>query len=94
MIKNKACCLNCEYYHPCLGEADSFYHLHDFCGVWEISNPYLYKHPLNSFLETHYLDVEEANGVFCVWDDVECGLASCYMFKKADDNKLEVSDGG
>lgn len=46
-------CFNCCYFHGCLGEADSFYHIHNYCEKFNMTLDKDLESEVNSFLEDH-----------------------------------------
>ena len=82
MIKT---CLNCRYFKSCLSDSTSYYHIHNYCSLWDRTFPNLQKSFVTSFLDDHYNDLLKLNEKnpelnICICDDIECGLANCYMF--------------
>lgn len=78
-------CLNCSHFVPILEKPNSFYHIHNYCSLWDKTLPNLQKSFITSFLDDSYRELEklkEANPEIniCICDDIECGLANCYMF--------------
>lgn len=82
MIKT---CVNCAHFHGCLGEEESFYHIHDYCDQWNCVITHNMESDVNSFLENYWADmcraVPDALGVS---DDFETGEAHCWMFYSND----------
>ena len=80
-------CQNCIHYHSCLSEEGrTYFHIHNYCDKYKVTLGLLMKHRLTSFLNTYWLDMCEANSNNdCVYDDIECGLASCYLFMAKDE---------
>lgn len=82
-------CLNCSYFVPILEEPNSFYHIHNYCSLWNKTFANLQKSFISSFLNDNYRELKklkEANPELniCICDDIECGLANCYMFTPND----------
>ena len=78
-------CLNCSYFVPILEKPNSFYHIHNYCSLWDKTFANLQKSFITSFLDGNYSELEKLKEVnpelnICICDDIECGLANCYMF--------------
>lgn len=75
----KKCCNNCVHFHSCLGEEESFYHIHDYCDVWDRTNTAPMYSVINSFLDDYFVDFDASN-VNYINDDNETGESCCYRF--------------
>ena len=80
----KKTCMNCNHYHGCLAEEDTYYHIHDYCDAWKISNEHPEYSIISEFLKSGVYDVskdELPDGLTLeIYDDNETGEASCYRF--------------
>ena len=74
------------------GESDSFFHIHDYCEKWDKTNTSPMRSTLNNFLEDYWTDGCKARpDITGVCDDIETGLAGCYLFEandKSEDDDL------
>jgi len=87
----KKTCYNCEYFHGCLGEGDSYYHIHDYCEKFNMVLEKDFEIEVNRFLDDHWVDMEEANPEHGgVYNDFETGEAGCWMFAEADEKTPDV----
>ena len=84
-------CQNCFHFHSCLSEENSWYHIHNYCDKHGKTLGFLMEHPLTRFLDSHWLDMCEANSDHDgIYDDIECGLAGCYLFMAKDEINEEM----
>ena len=74
----KKTCRNCIHFHGCLGESDSFYHIHDYCDAWDRTNPCPMFSVINDFLDEYCIDFDH------ICDDHETGESRCYCFSQVD----------
>lgn len=79
------CCENCRYFYGCLEDPDSYFHIHEYCSIWQttLSGP---MHSLiNNFLDSGCYDVSEEElpeGLdLSMYDDHETGESYCYRFE-------------
>lgn len=73
----KTTCMNCLYYHKCLDDSGSNYHIHDYCEQLGRSIGNIFKGPLNSNLEF----LSNFTNYFPIYNDLEIGDAYCYLFE-------------
>ena len=75
-------CYNCAYYHDCLSEKDSYYHIHDYCEKFNQVMTHNLESKVNSFLDDHWATLGKAISMNDggVNDDFETGEAICWMF--------------
>ena len=66
-------CYNCSHYHTVCDSENTEIHWHDFCSQWGKI--------LDNFVYWNNYDLSEYG---IVYDDMETGLASCYMFSPLD----------
>lgn len=76
----KKTCMNCENYHGCMtDDSDSGYHFHNYCSQWNI----ILKADESEIFQLLGLADElgiNISDLFPIWDDIESGIAECYMF--------------
>lgn len=73
----KKTCMNCVYFHGCLSDEGSNYHIHNYCDQLGRSIGNIFKSPLNKDLEV----VSGFIDYFPLCDDIETGDAYCYLFE-------------
>lgn len=79
----KKTCINCTHFHSCLGESESFYHIHDYCDAWDRTITAPVNAEVNEFIDDFHSMAESG-----YYDDHETGLSGCYRFsekEKADE---------
>ncbi len=82
----KKTCINCVYYHGCLGEEENFYHIHDYCAAWDRTNTCPTYSLINSFLADY-----DTTGI-CIFDDNETGESGCYRFSPVEKQDEKLND--
>lgn len=82
----KKTCRNCIHFHGCLGEEESFYHIHDYCDVLDRTFSCPMYSIINSFLEDYCTDFD------FISDDHETGESSCYRFDPIDTEDEKFGD--
>lgn len=82
----KKTCENCIHFSGCLVDNSSERHIHNFCHMWKLVLENPPKSLLTRLLEEFQYDTErmlKSKKTLLnppLFDDIECGIASCYMF--------------
>ena len=87
----RKCCNNCIHFHPCLGEDESFYHIHDYCDVWDRTNTVPMYSLINSFLDDYFIDFDSISNGY-INDDNETGESCCYRFEQIEKQDKNFND--
>lgn len=82
----KKCCNNCVHFHSCLGEEESFYHIHDYCDIWDRTNTCPMYSAINSFLDDYCTEFDH------ICDDNETGESCCYRFDPIEKQEENFDD--
>ena len=82
----KKCCYNCIHFHGCLGEEESFYHIHDYCDAWDKTNTCSAFSLINSFLDDYCIEFDY------ICDDNETGESCCYRFDEVEKQDEKFND--
>jgi len=82
----KITCSNCRHFHACLSDVKTEDHFHNYCDMWRlvVANPP--RTMLTGVVEELRYDVERVydpnkpDEMPIFYNDLDCGLAGCYMF--------------
>lgn len=88
----KKTCLNCRHFHGCLSEANSSYHMHNYCDRLNVSLSSNLTAEVGRFLRDYWHVISEMpsdSPSSALYDDFETGDACCWLFEPTDE-----SDGG
>lgn len=80
------CCRNCIHYHGCLGEEESFYHIHDYCDKLDRTFMAPMNSVINNFLDDYCIEFDH------LCDDHETGESYCYQFDQKDSQDESFND--
>lgn len=85
----KKTCLNCRHFHGYLSEANSSYHVHNYCDRLNVSLSSNLTAEVGKFLRDYWYVVSETPSDFpssALYDDFETGDAYCWLFEPADES--------
>lgn len=84
----KKTCMNCDRFHGCLeSSSKDGYHVHYFCDRWNKVLEHDLSEIFQLLTEADMLGIDVSD-IYPIWDDLETGMAECYLFEEGDLDKV------